>query len=135
MAETLNIDNADEMVDAHADHGDDHHDHPSDWHYVKIALWLAGLTAVEVLMFVFEEEIGRTATFVGLTLLMIIKFVLVIEHFMHLKYDTKWFRYVFVSGLILAIVVYAIVFLAYDVFWGGDTTFENIPAVELEAEE
>jgi cytochrome c oxidase subunit 4 len=38
---------------------------------------------------------------------MIVKFVIVVSYFMHLKFDNKLFSYLFYSGLILAIAVYA----------------------------
>jgi hypothetical protein len=38
---------------------------------------------------------------------------------MHLKYDTPWFRYLFIAGLVLAMGVYAIFLFAYDVFGLG----------------
>ena len=40
--------------------------------------------------------------------MMIIKFATVAGYFMHLKYDNPIFRRVFIFGLILAVIVYAI---------------------------
>jgi cytochrome c oxidase subunit 4 len=39
--------------------------------------------------------------------MMVIKFVMVVSIFMHLKFENKLFSYIFYSGLILAILVYA----------------------------
>jgi len=103
-------------VDAH---DDDHHDHPSDMFYVKIAAILAFFTAIEVAASVYEEELGDALLIISLTVLMIIKFVMVAAYFMHLKYDTPWFRRVFIAGIVLAMVVYGIFFLSFDFFGLG----------------
>jgi cytochrome c oxidase subunit 4 len=101
------------------EHHDDDAHHPSDWEYVKIAIILAILTAVEVAMFFLEDSIPDAGLYIGLTLLMVIKFFIVAAWFMHLKYDTPWFRYVFIAGLVLAVLVYAIFFFAFDLFGLG----------------
>ena len=75
-----------ETTDAH----DDEAHHPSDWEYIKIALLLGFLTALEVGMYFLEDSLNRAALFIGLTVLMIVKFVLVVAYFMHLKYDRKF---------------------------------------------
>ncbi|MEM7094974.1 MAG: cytochrome C oxidase subunit IV family protein [Actinomycetota bacterium] len=103
-------------VESHDDH-DAHH--PSDWEYIKIAIILAILTAIEVGMFFLEESVAAVWLYLGLTVLMIIKFFMVVAYFMHLKYDTPWFRRIFVAGLVLAIGVYAIFFFAFDYFGLG----------------
>lgn len=107
-----------ESVETNDAHDDEAH-HPSDWEYIKIALLLGFLTALEVGMYFLEDSLNRAALFIGLTVLMIVKFVLVVAYFMHLKYDTPWFRRVFVSGLVLAMSVYAIFFFAFDLFGLG----------------
>lgn len=108
-------------VDHAADHAhdDEHHDHPSDLGYLKIAGILAVLTAIEVATFPLEDSIPDAVMILVLTVLMIIKFVMVAAYFMHLKYDTKWFRWVFTAGLVLAVVVYSIFFFAFDFFGLG----------------
>lgn len=103
--------------DVEPNHHDDHH--PSDWEYIKIALILGVLTAIEVGMFFLEGRAPNWLLYVGLSVLMVIKFVMVIAYFMHLKYDTNWFTWMFLSGLVLALAVYAIVFFAYDLFGLG----------------
>ncbi len=101
--------------DAH----DEHDDHPSDLFYLKVAGILALFTALEVGTYFVEDTAPRWLLFTSLTVLMIIKFAMVAAYFMHLKYDTKWFRYLFIAGLVLAIGVYAILLLVYDVFGLG----------------
>lgn len=94
--------------------------HPSDWDYIKVALWLAVFTLIEVgTYFQSVHHAPRWALFVVLSVLMVVKFVMVGAFFMHLKYDTPWFRRVFAMGLVLAIVVYMIFFLSYDYFGLG----------------
>jgi len=39
-------------------------------------------------------------------ILMVIKFVIVVSYFMHLKFDNKIFSYLFYAGLLLAVAVY-----------------------------
>lgn len=103
-------------------HDDDHDDHPSDFFYLKIAGILALFTALEVATIFVEESWPRWSLFLILTVLMIIKFAMVAAYFMHLKYDTNWFTRVFVAGLVLAMAVYLIFFLAFDMF-GSDSAF------------
>ncbi|HAY69578.1 cytochrome C oxidase subunit IV family protein [Acidimicrobiales bacterium] len=108
----------DTAVDAAVDaHDDDHH--PSDLFYVKIAGILALFTALEVGTYFIEDSVDPWFLYLSLSVLMIIKFAMVAAYFMHLKYDTPWFRYLFIAGLVLAMGVYAIFLFAYDVFGLG----------------
>ena len=62
---------------------------------------------------------GRTphpALVLSLFPMMIAKFAIVVGYFMHLKYDNPLFKRVFVSGLVLAIAVYFIVFFVFEYF-------------------
>ena len=117
MASTTDLHETAQSADDHGDHGD--HDHPSDRHYVEVALKLAGLTAAEVFLFVIEESLPRWSIFALLTLLMIVKFFIVAAEFMHLKFDHRLFTQLFVAGLVLAMGVYAIFFFAFDLFGLG----------------
>ena len=47
----------------------------------------------------------------ALLIMMVVKFVMVVSYFMHLKFDNKVFSYLFYAGLALAVGVY-IVFLS-----------------------
>jgi cytochrome c oxidase subunit 4 len=105
-------------TEGHApEHG---HDHPSDASYVKIALILGVITALEVGTYFWEDLFGSqpstTALIATLFPMMIAKFAIVCGWFMHLRYDNPLFRRVFVFGLILAIFVYAIMGLAFEFF-------------------
>jgi len=112
----------DQLDTDHADDADHEHDahHPSDWEYIKIAIILAVLTAVEVGMFFLEDSIPAAGLYIGLSVLMVVKFFIVAAWFMHLRFDTRWFTYVFVAGLVLAVGVYLLFFSVFDVFDLGD---------------
>ena len=107
----------------HESHDDDHVDHPSDLMYVKVALVLGALTALEVATYFWEDIFGSKPTTTGLVLvlfpMMIIKFLTVIFYFMHLKYDNPLFKRVFLFGLLLAISVFTIALFAFE-FWSDD---------------
>lgn len=117
-------------VDMHDDaHG---HDHPSDRSYVMIALFLAFLTAIEILMFAFEDSLPVSLNKIGLIALMIVKFWIVGAYFMHLKFDHPILTLLFVGGLVLAVVVYFIMLSAFEFnFWNDgfeDTGLPGTPA-------
>ena len=101
---------------AHAEHEHEGHDHPSDWAYVKIALILAAITAVEVVTYF--ETVFNWGRFLipSLVLMMIVKFWLVATWFMHLKFDNPIFSKMFVGGLLLAVGVYVATLTAFE-FW------------------
>ena len=94
-------------IDSHA-HGDGHEHGMSDIGYIKVALLLAVLTAVEVSTY--YVDFGPFFIPV-LLILMVVKFFIVVSYFMHLKFDSKIFTWMFYSGLFLAIGVY-VAFLA-----------------------
>ena len=85
-----------------------HHEHPSDWTYIKVAGFLAAVTALEVLLS-YKNVGGEHGTVVFLLVLAAIKFGTVVAYFMHLRFDHPWFRRLFVTGVVLAIAV----FMAY----------------------
>ncbi len=91
------------------------HSHPTDAQYIKIALILGVITALEVGTYFWEG-----ASTLGLVLvlfpMMIAKFAIVLGYFMHLKYDNPLFTRVFVFGLVLAVAVYTIALFSFE-FW------------------
>jgi cytochrome c oxidase subunit IV len=103
--------------------GDEHgvleHAHPSDWQYVKVALILAAITALEILFYVVEDDLPRALVVYGLLAMMAVKFVIVASYFMHLKYDNPIFKRVFYFGLLLALAVYIITMTSME-FWSAD---------------
>lgn len=104
-------------------HDDEHHDHPSDGQYWKIGGLLAVLTLLEVgTYFITDDPYSHDLAplLIGsLLALMVIKFIVIISFFMHLKFDNKIFRWVFMSGLILAVGVYLIVLSTFAYFDQG----------------
>ncbi len=116
-AEAAAADSAADGTSAAASAADDHDKHPSDWQYVKIAIILGVLTAVEVFTY-FESvhRLGDAALFALLTVLMVLKFVYVAAWFMHLKFDSVLFKRIFMTGIALALGVYLIMLTAFS-FW------------------
>ena len=104
-----------ERADTHAASG---HGHSSDRKYIEIALILAALTAAETsTYFISWFEGNATRQWIALGPLMTLKFGMVAWFFMHLKQDSRLFSRLFVTGILLAVGVYAIVLLAFDQFF------------------
>jgi cytochrome c oxidase subunit IV len=93
-------------ADGHADHGDGI--------YIKVALALVVMTAVEVGISYLSVS-GPWKT-IGLFVLMILKFLTVTSFFMHLKWDHKWFSYLFYMGLILSLAVYVAMLTCFQLW-------------------
>lgn len=87
------------------------HAHPGPAEYVKIAAILAVVTAAEV--GIYYMKLGHGLLISLLLFFSFIKFALVVMWFMHLKFDSPVFRRLFVTGLLLAISVYAIVLATF----------------------
>jgi cytochrome c oxidase subunit 4 len=98
---------------AHPD-GGEHGAHPTDRQYMLIALILAVITAIEVGIS-YVKGLGDTSNPL-LLILAAIKFFMVVAFFMHLKFDNRVLRRFLVTGLILAGVVYTIVFFTLGIF-------------------
>ncbi|MDP8992695.1 MAG: cytochrome C oxidase subunit IV family protein [Actinomycetota bacterium] len=92
----------------------DHGAHPTDALYVKVALILAVVTLVEVGLY--YTKFSQTATNMALIALAAIKFVMVAAYFMHLKFDNKLLRRLFVTGFVLAASVYVAYLMTLGVF-------------------
>ena len=99
-------------AEATENHEVEHHG-LSDRQYIVIALILAALTAIEVSTY--YVDFGPFFMPV-LLILMVIKFVIVVSYFMHLKFDNKLFSWVFYAGLILALIVYSIFLATFHFF-------------------
>lgn len=87
--------------------------HPSDGQYVVIAAILAGITAIEVLLYYVSAGALNTPL---LLIFAAAKFAIVVLYFMHLKFDSKIVRRLFVVGLITAGAVYMIALATFHVF-------------------
>ncbi len=85
------------------------HSHPGPSQYIAIALILGALTVVEVLLYVFREQLTQRVTTPALIALTVLKFALVGLWFMHLRFDHPLLRRLFLGCLILAGIVFAVV--------------------------
>ena len=91
------------------------HAHPGPAEYVRVAVVLAVVTAIEVgLYYLGMSDRLLVAMLLGLAF---IKFSLVAAYFMHLKFDALLLRRVFVTGVTLAAGVYAIALFTLDVLF------------------
>jgi len=85
----------------------------SDKQYIVIAIILAVVTALEIA----STEVGLGAFLVpALLIMMVIKFVIVVSYFMHLKHDSAMFKFAFYVGLGGAIVLYTAVLATFHFF-------------------
>ncbi len=83
--------------------------HPEPRTYVAVAVILAIVTSIEIGLS-YAKSLGD-AVVPLLIISAIIKFALVVLWFMHLRFDSRIFRRLFVTGIILALIVFS-VFLA-----------------------
>ena len=80
--------------------------YPDEGQYIKVFLILLVITAFEVGIYYIS---GAEKEVIGLMVFsMIAKFTLVALYFMHLRFDSKLFRRLFVTGIVLAVLVYLI---------------------------
>ena len=82
--------------------------HPSLKQYVFIAILLFVITIVEFVLIL--DGVGlREASPIGTTVILFLlsglKFAIVILFYMHLKFDNKFFFWVFIAGMVLAVMV------------------------------
>lgn len=89
------------VVEVLPEEGGAHHDHPTEAKYIKIAIFLAVVTAVEVVFSYWKAVEGILAP--SLIAMSVVKFVVVVGYFMHLSFDSRLFRRLFVAGLCLAV--------------------------------
>lgn len=83
-----------------------HAGHPDPIQYVVIGLTLGFITAVEVALY--YVDLNFNFLVVVLLVLSLLKFVLVISFFMHLKFDNRIFSVMFIGGLLLAVAVFTV---------------------------
>jgi cytochrome c oxidase subunit IV len=86
--------------------------HASNQTYVRVALILAIITAIEVAIWYLEAV--RAILVPALLILSLAKFLMVVGFFMHLKYDSRLYRFMFFAGLIITLSVYLAVIA---MFW------------------
>lgn len=105
-----------------AQHGQTHeqilteHEHPqpSVRNYIAIFVVLFGVTAVEVAAsYLYRVGVPLWLQILVLLALAAVKGALVVMFYMHLRFDSRWFTFLFTSGVILAvfgIVVFELLF-------------------------
>lgn len=81
--------------------------HPTEKSYVKIALFLAVVTGVEIALSYID--LNKWILIVSLVGLSFVKFYMVVQWFMHLKFDHPALRKPFIGGITIALTVYTIV--------------------------
>ena len=92
------------------------HSHPEPRQYVGVAIILAIVTAGEV--GIYYVSALKSLLVPLLVVFALVKFLLVALWFMHLRFDSPIFKRFFATGVVLAIIVFAIVLL-YFFFNGG----------------
>ncbi|MDH3249152.1 MAG: cytochrome C oxidase subunit IV family protein [Acidimicrobiia bacterium] len=89
-------------------------DHPSTKDYVRIAIFLAVLTAIEVALFYLDEAVDMNGwdgpLLVGLST---IKFIAVVGWFMHLRFEDSFLSRFFSAGFVLAMTLYGVMLAAF----------------------
>ena len=103
----------DDHVDDHSHAKDDGHHVPTDGYFIRVALWLALLTALETSTY--WIHLGAFATPL-LLIMMTVKFFMIVMIFMHLKFDNKLFSLLFYIGLGLAVFVYCAFLSTFQFF-------------------
>ena len=68
--------------------------------YLFVFIALAGFTLIETLVSYVQQAAIKLPTLIALS---VVKAVLVLLYFMHLKFDSKLFSYLFIAGCVLAI--------------------------------
>ena len=104
--------------EAHGEHGTgvvSHGHELTDFYFIKIALILAAVTALETSTYWWPDSLSSVAT-PALLIMMVIKFFMIILVFMHLKFDSKIFSLMFYIGLGLAVVVYCVFLSTFQFF-------------------
>jgi cytochrome c oxidase subunit IV len=98
--------------------------HPGPRQYIQIAVVLAGVTLLEVLAYYVERgtfefvSIPRGALVFLLIVMMVLKFVLVVLWYMHLRFDSPIYQRLFLTGLLLVLSVFLVVLLTFGAgFW------------------
>jgi cytochrome c oxidase subunit 4 len=85
--------------------------HPGPKRYVIVALILAVVTLAEVAIYYISALEDVLVPL--LIVFSLFKFILVALYFMHLKFDSRIFRRLFVTGIVLAFFVFTIVLLTF----------------------
>ncbi len=102
------------VVETAPHEGGTKHDHPGERQYIGIAVILAVITGIEVAISYIDALKDVRAPI--LIFLSIIKFTMVVAWFMHLRFDSRLFRRLFVAGIALAIFCFTAVLTTFHVW-------------------
>ena len=80
------------------------HEHPTWKQYKWVALILTVITIVEVWVYYIPSFVASRLFVPALLFMSAVKFAIVVAYYMHLKYDHKLFRALFIGPLIIAIL-------------------------------
>jgi cytochrome c oxidase subunit IV len=94
--------------------GPAHRGHPSAREYVRIGVILGVLTGLEITLY--YVNIKHSILIPSLFVLAVLKFLLVVLWFMHLRFDDRRYARFFVTGLALAATLYLIVLIIFGAF-------------------
>jgi cytochrome c oxidase subunit 4 len=96
---------------------EEHHvAHPKPLQYVKIAVLLAVLTAIEVGLYYINNSLSLGWVNTAMLLVLAsLKFVIVIGWYMHLRFEKPTLSRFFGFGFVLALSLYAIVLVSFGV--------------------
>jgi cytochrome c oxidase subunit 4 len=102
------------VVKPSPEEGGTHHDHPSELEYIKIAAILGLITGAEVAIYYVKSL--KSILVPALILFSLVKFTMVVLWFMHLRFDSRLFRRLFVTGVCLALFVFTAVLSTFHVW-------------------
>ncbi len=86
---------------------------PATW--IRVLVLLTVATVLEVLTYVFEANLGALTAPI-LILFAIVKFVLVVAYYMHLKFDNRILTGIFVWGMVIAVSIFAAMAAIYHIY-------------------
>lgn len=102
------------MADHSPAHGEVHHGthdahaHPTPKLYIQLAVLLTVITLIEVFLLYLPDmgvPVGGSLLVIIFGLLSVLKFLVVVGWYMHLKFDPVFFRGVFAFALVVALTV------------------------------
>lgn len=93
------------------------HSHPQPKDYWLIAFILAVITAAEVAV-TYWSALDRFIAPI-LIIMSVLKFVIVVAYFMHLKFEAKIYRNLFVIGIVAAPLLFGAVLFTFGVLIGS----------------
>jgi cytochrome c oxidase subunit IV len=96
---------------------EEHHvAHPQPAQYIKIAVLLATLTAIEVALYYINQSLSLGWVNTALLLILAaLKFLIVIGWYMHLRFEKGTLSRFFGFGFTLAFTLYAVVLVGFGV--------------------